>query len=90
LLAAVDWRTPGEFTAAERLGNTTVHGDVLQDQTDDPVIGLQRDLLIRVKRSGFVRGSGLPRVEWRPKPPPDPERFSRQGPMLVTFCGRPL
>jgi hypothetical protein len=45
LLAAVDRAAAGAFPAARSLGDAPVDRDFLQDQADDTVIGLQRDLL---------------------------------------------
>ena len=44
-LAAVDRAPARAFPAAGGLGDAPVDGQVLQDQADDPVIGLPRDLL---------------------------------------------
>ncbi|MBB4927570.1 hypothetical protein FHR34_006665 [Kitasatospora kifunensis] len=45
MLATVDRGAPGGFAAARGLGDRAVDGDLVQSQADDPVVGLQRDLL---------------------------------------------
>lgn len=44
LLAPVDRGTPGDLAASGGLGDTAVHGDVVEDQTDEAVVGVQSDL----------------------------------------------
>ena len=44
-LAAVDWAGTRAFAAAGRLGDAPVDGQLLQEQADDAVVGIQRDLL---------------------------------------------
>jgi len=41
LLAAVDRTWPGDLPAAGRLGDAPIHGQVLQFQAEQPVIGGQ-------------------------------------------------
>ncbi|GAB2805293.1 hypothetical protein GCM10027073_42290 [Streptomyces chlorus] len=45
LLAAVDRGTPGHLAASGSLGDGAVHSDLVEDEADDPVVGVQRDLL---------------------------------------------
>ena len=44
-LAPVDRGPAGDLTATGRLGDTSVYGDVLQHQTNHPVISVQGDRL---------------------------------------------
>jgi hypothetical protein len=45
LFPPVNGAAAGAFPAAGRLGDAPVDGDFLQEQADDAVVGLQRDLL---------------------------------------------
>jgi hypothetical protein len=45
LFAAVDRGTPGHLAASGSLGDGAVHGDLVEDEADDPVVGVERDLL---------------------------------------------
>jgi hypothetical protein len=51
--AAVDRGRPGALTPAGGLGDAPVDGDLVQQQTDDAVVGGQRDLFELGEQSGF-------------------------------------
>ena len=74
LLAAVDGAAAGALAAAECLDDAPVDRQFLQDQADDAVIGLQRDLLEpgedRV-RSGIARKDKLPAGQSLPRIRPE-------------------
>ncbi len=44
LFAAIDRRAPGDFPAAGGFGDGAVDGDLVKQQPDEPVVGLERDL----------------------------------------------
>jgi hypothetical protein len=45
LFAPVDRRWAGDLAATGGLGDAAVHGDLVEQQPDDAVVGVQRDLL---------------------------------------------
>ncbi|KPH97227.1 hypothetical protein OK006_9017 [Actinobacteria bacterium OK006] len=45
LFAAVDRGTPGHFAASGSLRDGAVHGDLVEDEADDPIVGVQRKLI---------------------------------------------
>jgi hypothetical protein len=44
LLAPIHQGTPGRLAATGRLGDRPVDGDLIEDETDDPVVGVEHDL----------------------------------------------
>jgi hypothetical protein len=51
-LAVVDRRRTGGLAASGSLGDGAVHGDLVEDEVDDPVVGLQGDRLEPVEDAG--------------------------------------
>ncbi|AJE43871.1 hypothetical protein SNOD_30650 [Streptomyces nodosus] len=45
VFAAVDRGTPGHLTASWSFGDGAVYGDLVEDETDDRVVGVERGLL---------------------------------------------